>query len=92
MQLNKRHVHVKTGDMVLCVFLQHLMTSLVPGVKKGIIFFADIKLVEKQHDILISEKKILFLLPVRVKTLMFAAQNSAETAGQFLSDDRETIS
>lgn len=76
MQLNKRHVHVKTGDMVLCVFLQHLMTSLVPGVEKGIIFFADFKLVEKQHDVLISgkKKKKLFLLPVRVKTLMFAAQ------------------
>lgn len=57
MQLNKRHVHVKTGDMVLCVFLQHLMTSLVPGVEKGIIFFADFKLVEKQHDVLISGKK-----------------------------------
>ena len=59
--------------MELCVFLQYLI-SLVPGVEKGVIFFADFKLVEKQHDILISEKKILFLLLVRVKTLMFVAQ------------------
>lgn len=32
------------------------MTSLVPVVEKGIIFFADHKLVEKEQDILISTK------------------------------------
>lgn len=36
------------------------MTSLVPTVEKGVIFFADFKLVEKKHGILISEKKNTF--------------------------------
>lgn len=59
--------------MELFFFLQRLMTSLIPEVEKGIIFFEDLKLFEKEQNILIS-RILLFLLLIRAKTLMFAAQ------------------